>query len=571
MVNDKRLILLFQPSSTSFTPLPSDDICLFGPSNPDENHPLELISKYQFVNWTLQPSAIFSDIMKNQFPYEKMENTNALYGLLKNPRESNSNIQYYGDLNGILNTFHLEEFVLQKILETLQNKIAVVHTKNFGDPLWQNQLYGIDLNYPFNLVQQNHVDSYIPLLSWESFSQKILNLIEDHEILFYLPYLLQQLTSNQLLDKYQQFIFIYKDIQYDFSTLHSLHEQCIWSLKDNQKQSFFVLSNKNIESFLHAFEYLCLHPHSFLRKSCGLKISLHQFFSFYFDFIGKKHLLKEEFGVIRKKYPYPSPFQLSLLDDNLKKEFLKDLVHWNQPHICLNGVLTNSFHQIPNICKEYMNYVNKNWEMIWKREMIEKMLEYCQQGKFDKLSCDDYPGCAVQMENVFKRFVDIQGKKCLVLGSISPWIECILLHFGAGSVTTLDYIPAVCECEDKIKMIKMEDYQNEDKYDVIITFSSLEHDGLGRYGDPINPNGDFDAVLEAYSMLNSGGYFICGIPIGKGCIEGNFHRIYNKKRIEKIFSIFSTFIGSVNYLTMDHQLNYSGNDWKNQPIFIYQK
>ncbi len=360
MVNNKRLILLFQPSSTSFTPLPSDDICLFGPSNPNENHRFDIIAKYKFIHWTLQPSTIFSDIMKNQFPYEKMENTNALYGLLKNPKESNSNIQYYGDLNGILNTFHLEEFVIQKILESLQNKIAVVHTKNFCDSLWRNQLYGIDSNYPFNLVQQNHVDTYLPLLSWESFSQKVLNLIEDHEVLFYLPYLLQQLNSNQLLNKYQQFIFIYKDIQYDLSTLHSLHEQCIWSLKDNQQQSFFVLSNKNIESFLQAFEYLCLHPHSFLKKSCGLKISLHQFFSFYFDFMDKKHLLKEEFGVIRKKYPYPSPYTLSLLDENTKNEFLKDLVHWNNPQICLNGILTNSFHQIPNICKEYMNYKNKN-------------------------------------------------------------------------------------------------------------------------------------------------------------------------------------------------------------------
>jgi hypothetical protein len=109
------------------------------------------------------------------------------------------------------------------------------------------------------------------------------------------------------------------------------------------------------------------------------------------------------------------------------------------------------------------------------------------------------------------------------------------------------------------------------KYDVIISFSSLEHDGLGRYGDPINPNGDIDACIEAYSMLNKEGYFICGIPIGDGCIEGNFHRIYNKKRIDKLFSLFHHYIGSVNYQTLNNKLNFTGTNWQNQPIFIYKK
>jgi hypothetical protein len=109
------------------------------------------------------------------------------------------------------------------------------------------------------------------------------------------------------------------------------------------------------------------------------------------------------------------------------------------------------------------------------------------------------------------------------------------------------------------------------KYDIIISYSSIEHDGLGRYGDPINPNGDIDACIESYTMLNDNGYFICGIPIGYGCIEGNFHRIYNKKRIDKLFSLFSQFVGSINNTNYDNTLDFTGNNWKNQPIFIYKK
>ena len=102
----------------------------------------------------------------------------------------------------------------------------------------------------------------------------------------------------------------------------------------------------------------------------------------------------------------------------------------------------------------------------------------------------------------------------------------------------------------------MDNYNKEIKYDVIISYSSLEHYGLGRYGDPINPDGDIDSCIEAYSMLNKDGYFICCIPISNGCIEGNFHRIYNQKRIDKLFSLFDNFIGSVNYQTLDNKLNF---------------
>ena len=33
-------------------------------------------------------------------------------------------------------------------------------------------------------------------------------------------------------------------------------------------------------------------------------------------------------------------------------------------------------------------------------------------------------------------------------------------------------------------------------FDVVLSFSSIEHDGLGRYCDPINPDGDRAAMEE---------------------------------------------------------------------------
>ena len=46
----------------------------------------------------------------------------------------------------------------------------------------------------------------------------------------------------------------------------------------------------------------------------------------------------------------------------------------------------------------------------------------------------------------------------------------------------------------------------EDKiaFDAIVSFSGLEHDGLGRYGDPVNPYGDFSAMREIWLCLKPG-------------------------------------------------------------------
>jgi hypothetical protein len=267
-----------------------------------------------------------------------------------------------------------------------------------------------------------------------------------------------------------------------------------------------------------------------------------------------------------KKYNIISPIPFNKIDISIINEFETDLKCISMPAF-INGVKTNSYNQIPDICKKYMNYNNNNFELKWSNEMIDNMLDYCNKMEYDKLSPNDYPNSSLQFVKVFN-YVNISEKNCLVLGSISPWIECLLLHFNAKSVTTLDYITP--ECNYKINTLTMNNYKKETKYDVIISYSSLEHDGLGRYGDPINPNGDIDACIEAYSMLNNDGYFICGIPIGNGIIEGNYHRIYNKKRVDKLFSLF-TFIESVNYQTFDSQLNFTGNNWQNQPIFIYKK
>ena len=61
---------------------------------------------------------------------------------------------------------------------------------------------------------------------------------------------------------------------------------------------------------------------------------------------------------------------------------------------------------------------------------------------------------------------------------------------------------------------------------------TIEHIGLGRYGDPLDANGDKNALRELERVLAPGGYLIIVVPVGKPRIQFNAHRIYDPEMIE---------------------------------------
>ncbi|MDQ7083786.1 MAG: DUF268 domain-containing protein [Sulfurovum sp.] len=61
----------------------------------------------------------------------------------------------------------------------------------------------------------------------------------------------------------------------------------------------------------------------------------------------------------------------------------------------------------------------------------------------------------------------------------------------------------------------------------------IEHIGLGRYGDPINPNGSIEALKELQRVLAKDGDLYLGIPIGKERVMYHAHRIFNPNTIVK--------------------------------------
>lgn len=65
---------------------------------------------------------------------------------------------------------------------------------------------------------------------------------------------------------------------------------------------------------------------------------------------------------------------------------------------------------------------------------------------------------------------------------------------------------------------------------------TIEHVGLGRYGDSLNSNGDLKAIAELKRVLAPGGDLLFVVPIGKPKIMFNAHRIYSYEMILNYFS-----------------------------------
>jgi SAM-dependent methyltransferase len=67
---------------------------------------------------------------------------------------------------------------------------------------------------------------------------------------------------------------------------------------------------------------------------------------------------------------------------------------------------------------------------------------------------------------------------------------------------------------------------------------TIEHVGLGRYGDPLDPQGDLKAIAELMRVLQPGGDLLFVTPVGKPKIAFNAHRIYSHAQIIDFFSPF---------------------------------
>ncbi|MCE0484483.1 MAG: DUF268 domain-containing protein [Methylacidiphilales bacterium] len=65
--------------------------------------------------------------------------------------------------------------------------------------------------------------------------------------------------------------------------------------------------------------------------------------------------------------------------------------------------------------------------------------------------------------------------------------------------------------------------------DSLSCLHALEHFGLGRYGDPIKYTGYLDGLINIHHILEPGGKFYFGTPMGPQRVEFNAHRVFSAR------------------------------------------
>jgi hypothetical protein len=72
---------------------------------------------------------------------------------------------------------------------------------------------------------------------------------------------------------------------------------------------------------------------------------------------------------------------------------------------------------------------------------------------------------------------------------------------------------------------------------IVTCLHVIEHVGLGRYGDTLDPEGDLKAASELQRITRSGGWLLVSVPCGRPALVGNSHRIYSREMLGGMFTL----------------------------------
>ena len=162
----------------------------------------------------------------------------------------------------------------------------------------------------------------------------------------------------------------------------------------------------------------------------------------------------------------------------------------------------------------------------------------------------------------------LKDKTVLIVGSESSWLPTIALAAGASHIVIVEYLPIKC-MHPHIKTMTPDRFRNEylegklPLFDAVLAYSSLDHTGLGRYGEILNPWGDITTLARCWCATRDDGMLILALPTGPDELKYNEHRIYGNLRWPLV---------TANWLPLDQFTDYTQNEaGKTDAIHFFRK
>lgn len=149
-----------------------------------------------------------------------------------------------------------------------------------------------------------------------------------------------------------------------------------------------------------------------------------------------------------------------------------------------------------------------------------------------------YPRHDAQVYDLLEQIIPRYGiKRGADVGCATGSFPAMQLANGVEECTVFE-VRQIEAKDDRVKvriedLTYAEDVQPE--FDLITCLSTIEHIGLGRYGDPIDPWGDVKMATNLRRLLRPGGILLISFPVGRGTVVFNMHRIYSEHRRRQLF------------------------------------
>ena len=239
------------------------------------------------------------------------------------------------------------------------------------------------------------------------------------------------------------------------------------------------------------------------------------------------------------------------------------MIHrWLLPVVNVSSVIKSfkGIYRYPIFLVEYLRYRSKSKESVRFSELYPCLHD---RSSASQTGCGHYFyqdiwALARIIEQIPTRHVDIGSRIDGFAGQLSAFCK----------VEYVDIRPVELGIEN-FEMVKGSLLQlpyADKSVPMLSCLHVIEHVGLGRYGDTIDPEGSYKSARELVRVLAPGGNLLVGVPIGRERVLFNAHRVFSPVTVQGWFSdlrliefsvvtdegIFKRFVEPQEYLNADY-------------------